>query len=88
MNKGKDSYDYGSGLTQEPMDRVCELERELVAEKNRPMLAALLMTLLVFVLLVLGGIVYSIAGAGKSKAVGEVHFTHETARSEMLADAI
>ena len=50
------------------MDRVCELEQELVGEKSRPVLAALLMTILIFVLLMLGVLAYRIVGNGSATA--------------------
>lgn len=86
MNKRNDPCDIGSGLTQEPTDRLYELERELVEEKNRPVLAALLMALLVFVLLVLGIIAYSIVGGRKPTAVGEVRADQGAARLGMLVE--
>ena len=69
MNNFQESYDQGSGQGQEAMDRVCELEQELVGEKSRPVLAALLMTVLIFVVLMLGILAYRIVGNGSATAV-------------------
>ena len=68
MRNFQESYDQGSGQGQEAMDRVCELEQELVGEKSRPVLAALLMTVLIFVLLMLGVLAYRIVGSDSATA--------------------
>ena len=68
MSNIQESYDQGSGQGQEAMDRVCELEQELMGEKSRPVLAALLMTVLMIVLLMLGVLAYRIVGNGSATA--------------------